>query len=163
MSDQHEDTDIEQINDDNALEERVISIDRVSRTVKGGRRIRFRALVVVGDRAGKIGLAVAKAGDVQAATTKARMQAEKSLISLPLVKGTIPHPIEESCGPTKIVLKPAKEGHSIIAGGAVRSVLELAGIRNIVSKTLNGGSALNSALATIQALKKLTKQDEPIY
>jgi len=151
------------IEGENSLEERVISVDRVSRTVKGGRRIRFRALVVVGDRAGRVNLAVAKAGDVQNAVSKARKQAEKSLITLPLIKGTIPHPIEESYGPTKVVLKPAKEGHSIIAGGAVRAVLELAGIKNIVSKTLNSGSALNSALATVKALKKLTKQDEPIY
>lgn len=140
---------------DNSTEERVISVDRVSRTVKGGRRIRFRALVVVGDRNGRVSVAVAKASDVQTAVAKARVQAQKTMFSVPLVNGTIPHPTEESFGPTKIVLKPAKEGHSIIAGGAVRSVLELAGIKNIVSKTLNSGSALNSALATIKALRGL--------
>lgn len=137
------------------FKELVVSLDRISRTVKGGRRIRFRALVIIGDQHGRVGLAMAKGSDVQKAVAKARAQAEKTLITVPIVDGTISHPIEETCGATKVILKPAKAGHSIIAGGAVRPVLELAGFQNIVSKSIGSPNAYNNAIATYNALVRL--------
>jgi len=140
------------------LEEKVISIDRISRTVKGGRRIRFRAVVVIGDRQGRVGLGVAKAGDVQSAIAKAKARAQKAVFTVALTKGTIERQIKKRFGSATVLLKPAPEGHSIIAGGAVRSVVELSGIRNIVSKLLGSTNAINSAMATVLALKELTDQ-----
>lgn len=136
-------------------EDRVVSIDRISRTVKGGRRIRFRALIVLGNRAGQVGIGTAKANDVQTAIAKAKNDALKSMITVPIVKGTIPHEITLTYGSTRVLLKPAPEGHSIIAGGSVRAVIELSGIKNIVSKSLGSSNAINSAMATYLALKKL--------
>jgi small subunit ribosomal protein S5 len=137
------------------LSERVVGIDRISRTVKGGRRIRFRALVVIGDRQGKVGMGVAKANDVQTAIAKARNKANKSMIEVPIVNDTIAHEVNSHFGKTRVILKPAPPGHSIIAGGAVRSVIELCGIKNIVSKSLGSTSAINNATATFLALKQL--------
>lgn len=137
------------------MEDRVVSIDRISRTVKGGRRIRFRALVVIGDRNGHVGLGVAKAGDVQTAIAKAKNKANKIKILVPIVKDSIAHEVTQVFGTTKVILKPARAGHSIIAGGPVRAVVELAGIKNIVSKSLGSSNALNSAMATYLALKQL--------
>jgi len=139
-------------------EDRVVSIDRISRTVKGGRRIRFRAIVVVGDRAGHVGLGVAKANDVQTAIAKAKNKANKIKIEVPIVKESILHEVVQVFGTTKVILKPAPIGHSIIAGGSVRAVVELAGIKNIVSKALGSSNALNSATATYLALKQLTDE-----
>lgn len=138
------------------LGEKVVSIDRISRTVKGGRRIRFRALVVVGDKQGKIGVATGKATDVQGAIAKAKRKAEKSMTKVVIVNDTIPHPTWEQYGTSRVILKPAPQGHSIIAGGPVRTVVELAGISNIVSKTLGSNNALNCAMATFLALQKLS-------
>lgn len=137
------------------ITEKVISIDRISRTVKGGRRIRFRALVAIGDRAGRVGVGLAKAGDVQTAIAKAKDQAQKILITVPLVDGTISHAVTHTYGRAQIILKPAKPGHSIIAGGSIRPVLELAGVKNIVSKSLGSTNSLNNAMATYEALKSL--------
>lgn len=137
--------------------EKVVAVDRISRTVKGGRRIRFRALVVVGNKAGKVGVGIGKANDVQTAVSKAKNRAEKSMINVPVVNQTISHTVESNFGSTKILLKPAPIGHSIIAGGAVRSVVELAGINNIVSKSFGSSSAINNCYATFQALKELAK------
>ncbi|MEK7171095.1 MAG: 30S ribosomal protein S5 [Patescibacteria group bacterium] len=138
------------------MAENVVSIDRISRTVKGGRRIRFRAIVVIGNRNGRVGVGAGKAADVQGAIAKAKNQAEKIMIDVPIVKGTISHPVMEVFGTSRVLLKPAPEGHSIIAGGAVRAVVELAGIINIVSKTLGSSNSLNCAMATYTALKKLS-------
>ena len=139
------------------MEDRVISIDRISRTVKGGRRIRFRALVVIGNRAGQIGLGVAKANDVQTAIAKAKNKAAKIKITVPITKDTIAHEVTQVFGTTKVLLKPAPAGHSIIAGGPVRAVVELSGIKNIVSKTIGSSNAINSATAAYLALKQLVK------
>jgi len=139
------------------MTERVISIDRISRTVAGGRRIRFRALIAVGNKDGQIGLGLAKGTDVQIAIAKAKNKAMKNMINVPLVNSTIAYPINFVFGTSRVILKPAPEGHSIIAGGAVRPVLELAGVKNIVSKSLGGSNAINSALATYFALKKLSQ------
>lgn len=140
---------------DDALAEQTIAINRISRTVKGGRRIRFRALVVVGNRHGRVGLAMEKGNDVQSAIAKAKRRAEKSAIDINLIDGTIAHEVCVTYGTTKVLLKPAKQGHSIIAGGAVRAVCELAGVRNIVSKTLGSSNALNAAMATLLALQSV--------
>jgi small subunit ribosomal protein S5 len=137
------------------FDEKVVSINRISRTVSGGRRIRFRAMVVIGNRHGKVGVGMAKANDVQSAIVKAGNQAKKSIITVPLTKDTIPHQVKMTYGTTTILLKPAPKGHSIIAGGAVRPVLELVGVKNIVSKALGSTNALNSAMATYEALKSL--------
>jgi small subunit ribosomal protein S5 len=143
------------------MEDRVISIDRISRTVKGGRRIRFRALIVTGNRNGRVGIGVSKASDVQGAIAKAKNKALKTMIDVPVVKGSIPHETSRIFGSTKVILKPAPEGHSIIAGGAVRSVVELAGIKNIVSKSIGSSNAINNATATFLALKELDAN--PVY
>lgn len=140
--------------------EKVITIDRISRTVKGGRRIRFRAIVVVGNRNGRVGVASAKSSDVQGAIAKAKRLAEKSMIDIKIVKGTITHPVWEVFGTSRVLLKPAPAGHSIIAGGPVRAVVELAGITNIVSKSLGSANALNNAMATYHALRKLAAEKE---
>lgn len=141
-------------------EERVVSIDRISRTVKGGRRIRFRALVVMGDRHGHVGLGVAKANDVQGAIAKAKNQAAKTRLKVPIKNGTIAHEVTQVFGTTKVLLKPAPQGHSIIAGGPVRAVVELVGIKNIVSKSIGSSNMINNAMATYLALKQLT--DTPL-
>lgn len=138
-------------------DDRVISINRISRTVKGGRRIRFRALVVTGNRRGRVGLGLAKANDVQTAIAKAKAKAQKNTITINIKNGTIAHEIEETFGTTKVLLKPAREGHSIIAGGSVRAVVELAGIKNIVSKAIGSTNAVNAATATFFALKHFVK------
>lgn len=137
--------------------ERVVGIDRISRTVKGGRRIRFRALMILGDHNGKVGMGVAKANDVQTAIAKAKNKANKSMIQVPIVNDSIAHEVIQVFGTTRVILKPAPKGHSIIAGGAVRSVVELCGIKNIVSKSLGSSNAINNATATFLALQQLSK------
>jgi small subunit ribosomal protein S5 len=145
------------VSDKPEIEDRVVSIDRISRTVKGGRRIRFRALVVIGDKSGKVGVGVAKSNDVQGAIAKAKAKANKDMLNVPIVNDSIAHDITYTYGKTKVLLKPAPLGHSIIAGGSVRAVVELAGIKNIVSKSLGSSNAINSAMATFMALKSLEK------
>lgn len=140
---------------ENGLEERVISVDRISRTVKGGRRIRFRALVVIGDKQGKVGIGMEKGADVQSAIAKAKARAQKEMITVVIKDGSIAHPVEAEFGTTKVIFKPAREGHSIIAGGAVRPVLEMVGVRNIVSKSLGSTNKYNSAMAAFNALGSL--------
>ena len=142
--------------------EKVVAIDRISRTVAGGRRIRFRALIVLGAKDNQVGVGMAKGSDVQKAVQKARLQAKKTMITIPVVDGTIPRPIEYTYGNTKVILKPAPMGHSIIAGGTVRSVLERAGIKNIVSKTLGSTNKLNTTMAAYMALKKLINTKLPV-
>lgn len=133
--------------------EKVIQIDRISRTVKGGRRIRFRALVVIGDEKGRVGFGIAKAQEVVTAITKAITRAKKDIITVPITKGTIPHEIKIKSGSAVVFLKPAPEGTSIIAGGSVRSVLELSGIKNVVGKILGSSNKINNVKATFDALK----------
>jgi small subunit ribosomal protein S5 len=140
----------------NPFEERVVAVDRISRTVAGGRRMRFRALVVVGDRNGRVGVGIAKSNEVASATAKATKKAKKSLITVNIVNGTIPHDVLYHYGSAQVLLKPAPAGSSVIAGGPVRAVVELAGIRNITSKILGGTSnKLNNVMATYEALRSL--------
>jgi small subunit ribosomal protein S5 len=140
----------------NPFEEKVLSVDRISRTVAGGRRIRFRALVVVGDRNGRVGVGIAKSNEVASAAAKASKKAKKNLITVPIINETIPHAIDYHYGSAHIILKPAPAGTSVIAGGPVRAVVELAGIRNITSKIVGATSnKLNNVMATLEALKHL--------
>lgn len=136
-------------------DERTLHIDRVARVVKGGRRFRFRALVVVGDKKSKVGVGSAKGADVTAAVTKATEVAKKSFIAVPLYKGTLPHEAEAKVSGARILLKPASPGTGLIAGGVVRSVLEVAGVSNALSKSLGSSNKTNTAYATIAALQSL--------
>lgn len=142
------------------FEENVISIDRVARVVKGGRRFRFKALVVVGDRKNKVGVGVAKGSDVQMAVAKATDVAKKSMISVPIVNATIPHDIEVKLDGARVLLKRAAPGTGIIAGGVVRSVVAVTGITDLLSKSLGSTNKVNIAYATIEALKSLVPKSE---
>ena len=136
-------------------EEKVISIGRVSKTTKGGRTMRFTATVAVGDRKGKVGLGTGKANEVPNAISKAIKSAEKNVITVNLVEGrTLSHEVIGKCGAAKVLVKPAKAGSGIIAGGPVRNVLELAGVKDIVSKSLGSNTQINTAKAAMDALKQ---------
>ena len=136
-------------------EERVVQIRRVTKVVKGGKKLSFRVVVIVGNKKGQVGVGSAKAAEVIIAIQKAIADGRKNLINVPIFKTTIPHPITGRSGAGSVVLRPASEGTGVIAGGAVRSVLELAGIENILSKSLGSKSPLNAANATMEALKSL--------
>jgi small subunit ribosomal protein S5 len=133
-------------------DERVVNIDRVARVVKGGRRFRFRALVVVGDRKGKVGIGIAKGADVTTAISKAVEVAKKNFQEVILYNETIPHEAEAKVGGARILVKPAAPGTGLIAGGVVRTVLEVAGIKNALSKSLGSTNKINTAYATMAAL-----------
>jgi small subunit ribosomal protein S5 len=135
------------------FDERVLAIDRVARVVKGGRRFRFRALVVVGDRKGKVGAGTAKGADVTAAVAKATEAAKKNLLDAPVERGTIPHEQEAKVSGAHILLKPAAPGTGLIAGGVVRIVLEVAGVKDVLSKSLGSSNKINLAYATLEALR----------
>lgn len=137
------------------FDERVVHIDRVARVVKGGRRFRFRALVVVGDRKNKVGIGLAKGADVTAAVTKATEVAKKHMHLIAIEKGTIPHEAEAKVGGARILVKPAAAGTGLIAGGVVRTVLEVAGVSNALSKSLGSTNKANTAYATIAALQSV--------
>ncbi len=142
------------------FEELVINIDRVSRVVKGGRRFRFKALVVVGDRKAKVGVGVAKGADVQAAVAKATDVAKKHMITIPVLNDTVPHEAEVRFSGAQVLLKPAAPGTGIIAGGVVRTIIGVTGIRNLLSKSLGSTNKVNIAYATIDALKSMVPRDE---
>ncbi len=137
------------------FDERVVHIDRVARVVKGGRRFRFRALVVVGDKNGQVGIGIAKGADVSAAVAKATEVAKKHFIKVNTYNGTIPHEAIAKVGGANILLKPASPGTGLIAGGVVRTVLEVAGISNCLSKSLGSTNKANTAYATIEALQRI--------
>ena len=146
-------------------EQRIVDIARVTRVMAGGKRMRFRACVAVGNRKGKIGVGLDKGADVTIAVTKAVNQAKKNLIDAPIVNETIPHEIYHKMGAAKILLKPARKGKGVIAGGAVRIIIELSGIKNITSKILGTNNAVNVAKCTIEALDNIkkveVKKDKP--
>ena len=135
--------------------ERVVQIRRVTKVVKGGKKLSFRAIVIVGNAKGQVGVGCAKASEVIVAIQKAIAEGRKNLVTVPIFKTTIPHPIVGNSGAGSVMLKPASQGTGVIAGGAVRAVLELAGIENILSKSLGSKSPLNAANATLEALKEL--------
>lgn len=137
--------------------ERVLQIRRVTKVVKGGKKLSFRAVVVVGNGQGQVGVGVGKSNEVIGAIQKAVIEGRKNLIEVPIFKKTIPHQILAKAGASKVLLKPAAEGTGIIAGGSARSVLELSGIENILCKSLGSDSALNIARATIQGLSDLRR------
>ena len=144
--------------DGQKYEERIVQISRVSKKTKGGNKIRFATLVVVGDKNGSVGLGLGKSADVSTSIQKAIIYAKKRMISVPIVNHTIPFSIVVKEGAARVMLKPAPLGTGIIAGGAVRSVVEVAGIRNISSKILGTSNKASNVYATFEALRILGKQ-----
>lgn len=137
------------------FDERVIHIDRVARVVKGGRRFRFRALVVVGDYKGKVGIGLSKGADVTAAVAKATDVAKKNFVNITMYKETIPHEVDAKVGGANIMIMPASAGTGLIAGGVVRTILEVLGVKNAMSKSIGSSNKANIAYATIEALQSL--------
>lgn len=142
------------------FEEVVINIDRVARVVKGGRRFRFKALVVVGNRKDKLGVGVSKGADVQTAIAKATDVAKKNMITIPIANATIPHDAEVKVSGAQVLIKPAAPGTGVIAGGVVRSVIGVTGIRNLLSKSLGSTNKVNIAYATMAALQSLVPKEK---
>lgn len=146
------------IKEKDEFESKLLDLARVARMTRGGRRFRFRALVVVGDQKGKVGTGIAKGADVSQAIEKATVAAKKNMIIVPIDKETIPHQVEAKFGAARILLKPQSKGRGLVAGGTVRTICALAGIKNISSKVLaRTGNKLNNAGATMKALRSLKK------
>ena len=150
----------QEVKPESEWKEQVVQIRRVTKVVKGGKKLSFRAIVIVGNQKGQVGVGCAKASEVIIAIQKAIADGRKNLITVPIFKTTIPHPITGRSGAGAVMLKPASQGTGIIAGGAVRLVLELAGIENILAKSLGSKAPLNAANATLEALKALTPFSE---
>ncbi|MBI2050029.1 MAG: 30S ribosomal protein S5 [Candidatus Staskawiczbacteria bacterium] len=141
---------------DDGFESKLLDLARVVRVTGGGKRLRFRAVMIVGDKKGKVGIGVDKGKDVAQAVEKATNRAKKNLVSIAILGGTISHEVEAKSGSARVLLKPQSKGRGLVAGGAVRSICDLVGIKNISSKILSGSkNKLNNARATIEALKKL--------
>lgn len=148
-------------NQEPKLVERLIKISRVSKVTKGGKKLSFRAIVVVGDENGQVGVGVAKADDVVNAFKKAKSDGRKNLIQLPITKAlSIPHDVQGAFGACKVIMRPSVEGSGVIAGGAVRIVLEVAGVKNVIAKQLGSNNLLNNARAAVCALDNLTTKSQ---
>ena len=146
---------------DSKFIERLIKINRVSKVTKGGKKLSFRAIVVVGDEKGQVGVGVAKANDVVNAFKKAKTDGYKNLIKIPITKSlTIPHKVNGNFGACKIIMRPSIEGSGVIAGGSIRTVVEVAGIKNVIAKQLGSDNLLNNARAAICALANLTTESQ---
>jgi small subunit ribosomal protein S5 len=140
--------------------ERVIQIRRVTKVVKGGKKMSFRAIVAVGNEKGQVGIGVGKASEVISAIQKAISDAKKSLVTVPMLRSTVPHQVLGKWDAARVMIKPASKGTGVIAGGAVRSILELAGIHDVLSKNLGASSPLNTARATIDGLTQLRNAED---
>ncbi|TXH02979.1 MAG: 30S ribosomal protein S5 [Nevskiaceae bacterium] len=142
------------------LKEKLVAVNRVSKTVKGGKQFAFTALTVVGDGAGRVGFGYGKAREVPAAIAKAMEQAKRSMITVPLKGTTLQHEIWGTHGATKVFMRPASDGTGVIAGGAMRAVFEVAGVQNVLSKSLGSRNPINMVRATIDALKKMNQPSD---
>lgn len=142
-------------NEDSNQKEKVVQISRICKVVKGGKKFGFRATVIVGDNLGTVGVGVGKANEVSVAIRKSVEDAKKHQIKVPMIGKTIPHDIEGRSGASKVIIRPAPSGTGVIAGGAVRTVLELAGIADVVAKSIGASNPINTARATIEGLKQL--------
>lgn len=147
---------------DKSFVEKVIRVDRINKVVSGGKRLAFRAFVIVGDGESRVGLGVAKAKEVAAAIKKAVDRARKSMVSINMVNDTIPHEVDSSFGAAYVLLKPARPGTGVIAGGAVRILLESAGLKNVVAKSLRSRNPINSSRAAMSALLSLKNYDQQV-
>lgn len=153
-------TELRPIEEKEEFESKLLDLARVTRVAAGGRRFRFRAVVVVGNKAGKVGVGVAKGLDVAQAVEKATRVAKKNLIEVPIIEDTIPHEVLAKFSTAKVLLKPKKKGTGLVAGGTVRVICTLAGIKNITSKILGRtGNKLNNAMATIKAFQSLKSSE----
>jgi small subunit ribosomal protein S5 len=142
------------------FEQKTVEIKRVTRVVAGGKRMRFRALVVIGDKKGRVGIGIRKGMDVSEAVNKAVNSAKKSMITVKLINDTIPHEIKLKFKSSVVFLKPARPGTGVIAGGAIRQVLDLVGVKNVLSKMLGSNNKVNNVMATYKALAKLKSREE---
>jgi small subunit ribosomal protein S5 len=141
------------------FDQKIVEIKRVTRVTGGGKRMRFRALVVIGDHKGKVGMGLRKGNDVAESVNKAVNQAKKNMITLPLTNDTIPHEVKVKYKSSKLMMLPAKPGTGIIAGGAVRSVMDLAGVKNVISKMLGSNNKVNNIKAVFDAFKSMKSKD----
>ena len=160
MSNFNKDVDNSSANEAPEFEERVVAINRCSKVVKGGRNFSFSALVVVGDHKGQVGVGLGKANEVVDAIKKGVNLAKHHMIKVPIHKKTLPHDAEAKHSGSKVVIRPASEGTGLIAGGGMRAVLELAGYRDVLAKSLGSSNAMNVVHATVKALQKLESRDE---
>jgi small subunit ribosomal protein S5 len=142
------------------FDQKVVEVKRVTRVVAGGKRMRFRALVVIGDHKGKIGMGLKKGVDVAESVNKAINQAKKNMITLPLVNESIPHQVNMKYKSSKLIMKPARAGSGVIAGGAIRSVMDLAGVKNVVSKMLGSSNKVNNIKAVFKAFQSMKSKEQ---
>ena len=150
----------EEVKQDDGIKSKLVAVNRITKVVKGGRNMRFSALVVVGDGNGSVGLGMAKAAEVPEAIKKAETQARRSMIKVPLSETTIPHDVIGVYGKSQVLLRPAPEGTGVIAGSSARSVVELAGIRNITTKSYGSRNSINCVKATMEGLKSLRSPEK---